>query len=854
MFLLLVYIQATIGLGISNHICVLKARYLLQTSSLSLFCINKIEDPRNIRTLLVEDSKLLTLPKEAFRCYTETTEIYLNNSGIREIYPNAFARNQKLQKLYLNHNNIAKLNAGCFNFLESLEILDISNNLLSNINTATFDDLKNLKVLNLSSNILMKISHLQFNFIENLRILDLSHNMILDINPLLLLKFVKLEKLLINGNQIKRLILRSYDNYLELKLLDASFNQLVYIDTPDIPEMNMNNNEFKTELHIGSIVTDVSKNNLVGFAITSSKSQFFNASYNRIVHLSCNNFNRAQDLKVIDLSHNLIEDIALHTFDTLNSLTECEIVPKKPPTSLVVLLLLQLIQLFQLAYTEEQRVPSTTCIAKADLQTTNKLNFSCLNKIVDLNEVDILLLQSSKLPTLPEDAFSLFIHITEMHLSGSTIQDIHRNAFAGNSKLRKLYLNNNNITRLETGCFHSLDNLQVLDLSRNNLKSLNTFDNLKSLQVLNLSYNYLADVSMLVGSSFAENLRILDLSHNSLKEIYPFLLSNFQNLKRLFVNNNKIRNFTLTPNNNYKIMELVDMSFNQIDYIHTPDFFEINVDNNHLQTNLNLGDTIIHISHNNLPGFSITSPETRFINASWNRITSLNSQNFQKAQELKVFDVSHNYITTIDLDTFDTLTSLTHLNMSHNLLSGVQYGVFDKLAYLEALDLSHNLFKFLYVSPHENVFGFCFLSHLYTANLNDNPWSDSILDRIKTLKGIYSDLHRVITTTEKSNTLEPFLTDLIDSGLDKHEFIYSTSNALKGVELKIWTLSCLTSGEFSPDLNPIEHLWDYMRNRLQNRRPRIHTINELLEALQEEWENVDPDFVQTLIERMPWGL
>lgn len=308
------------NLEISNKICVLKARYLRQTSSLNFFCINNINDPNSIHTLLFEDSRLLALPQQAFYFYTEATEIYLNNSGIREIHPNAFARNQKLQKLYLNNNNITRLSAGCFNFLKSLEILDISSNFLSSVSAATFDDLTHLKVLNLSGNSLMRISHLQFNFIENLQILDLSHNMIIDINPLLLLKFVILEKLLINGNQIKRLILKSY-NKTELILLDASFNQLDSIDTPDFFEMKMNNNDFKTEIHIGSTVSDVSKNNFVGFIITSSKSQLFNASYNKIKGLSCNNFNKAQDLKVIDLSHNLIQDIALHTFDTLKDLS-----------------------------------------------------------------------------------------------------------------------------------------------------------------------------------------------------------------------------------------------------------------------------------------------------------------------------------------------------------------------------------------------------------------------------------------------------------------------------------------------------------------------------------------------------
>ncbi|KAF2893639.1 hypothetical protein ILUMI_12534 [Ignelater luminosus] len=36
-----------------------------------------------------------------------------------------------------------------------------------------------------------------------------------------------------------------------------------------------------------------------------------------------------------------------------------------------------------------------------------------------------------------------------------------------------------------------------------------------------------------------------------------------------------------------------------------------------------------------------------------------------------------------------------------------------------------------------------------------------------------------------------------------------------------------------------------------NRSPHVHTINQLLEALQEEREDVDSNFVQTVIESMP---
>jgi transposase len=55
----------------------------------------------------------------------------------------------------------------------------------------------------------------------------------------------------------------------------------------------------------------------------------------------------------------------------------------------------------------------------------------------------------------------------------------------------------------------------------------------------------------------------------------------------------------------------------------------------------------------------------------------------------------------------------------------------------------------------------------------------------------------------------------------------------------------------SPDLNPIEHLWDEIKRRLRKRRPPIVTLNQLRGALQDEWENIDEALIQTLIESMP---
>lgn len=55
----------------------------------------------------------------------------------------------------------------------------------------------------------------------------------------------------------------------------------------------------------------------------------------------------------------------------------------------------------------------------------------------------------------------------------------------------------------------------------------------------------------------------------------------------------------------------------------------------------------------------------------------------------------------------------------------------------------------------------------------------------------------------------------------------------------------------SPDLNPIEHLWDELERRLKGCPHRPTSVTELTCLLQAEWKKIPLAVVQRLVESMP---
>ena len=54
----------------------------------------------------------------------------------------------------------------------------------------------------------------------------------------------------------------------------------------------------------------------------------------------------------------------------------------------------------------------------------------------------------------------------------------------------------------------------------------------------------------------------------------------------------------------------------------------------------------------------------------------------------------------------------------------------------------------------------------------------------------------------------------------------------------------------SPDLNPLEHLWDILGRKIREITPPVQTLLELEAALHREWQQIPQQRIQHLVQGM----
>ena len=104
-----------------------------------------------------------------------------------------------------------------------------------------------------------------------------------------------------------------------------------------------------------------------------------------------------------------------------------------------------------------------------------------------------------------------------------------------------------------------------------------------------------------------------------------------------------------------------------------------------------------------------------------------------------------------------------------------------------------------------------------------------------------------------ANYLIPFINDLEN----KDDYTFQEDNApIHTAKIaKKWksdnNIKSLPWPAQSPDLNPIENLWDELERQVRNHKPLPKNPNDLWEILQEEWLKLDINKYKNLVDSMP---
>ena len=207
-----------------------------------------------------------------------------------------------------------------------------------------------------------------------------------------------------------------------------------------------------------------------------------------------------------------------------------------------------------------------------------------------------------------------------------------------------------------------LESLTHLSLANNQIQTIHsaTFRNASQILVLDISDNKLMEIP--VSFKYLHNLQTLDIGGNLIQDIAENSpLSGMENLWRLQMNGNQIRNVSHDVFTNLRTLQIIDLSRNKISRVARGTF-----DQNKLLRAIRLDGNQIR----EMDGVFSNLPELIWLNVSDNKIQHFDYSQFPRS--LGWLDISHNEISIIN-NYFDIKNSaISYLDLSFNQLVQIE--------------------------------------------------------------------------------------------------------------------------------------------------------------------------------------
>lgn len=641
---------------------------------------------KRLKHLNLSDNNLTYIAIGSFYSFRELESLDLSMNQLESLPTTVFEQLQQIQGIDLSSNNLGDLPQGMFDSLRTLTHLNLSNNKIQNIYRFRFELLTELREFVLKNNPISTINAKAFSGLRKLESLDLSHCQLKSIDAGIFIGFDKLRQVDLSHNRISAILLN----------VDGR-EEPIQVNKPDLSEEVVllvmthmfTNNRCLRSFQLGN--NQLEELNLICFCNLVGEVDFlFNnaidldLSNNKIARL-CDQSPNTHDQWNINLSDNHLEQVDAGCFRKLTR--RCKLDLRNNPLDMIISpetfepssLPRSLILLGNKSVTIQDE-------AWALMNGTEKLHLesddpNLATKLAGFNQLSSLAVHKSSQPVfdalMTSNDATLLADLTSIDFSHSSIASLeHVTLGARCRELTELILSGNSLQVIKPEWFAGLDNLYKLDLSNNLIESLDDpdiFVDCDILRELNISGNKLKQFK----HPIIKRLEYLNLSNNSI-DVIPDDMFKPGSLCKLNLSGNGIKKFNLDRLfNNLAGLHEIDLSHNQLcnRSINEESAKLLQVQRNRTAMILSFNPSIaINLSHNQLTDLKFVRNLVQFtdLNLSYNKIESIYDEKgvnlLGRLVNLKRLDLSHNQLRTIKQVDLDYLTKRVqeHFDISNN--------------------------------------------------------------------------------------------------------------------------------------------------------------------------------------------